>query len=116
YQQLMVVRRMTQDLNLPVEIVGVPTVREADGLALSSRNVYLSAEERHIAPNLNRLMREAAVAIARGASPVPALRRAIAALGEQGFAVEYLELRDAATLAPISSPPIRPARLLAAVH
>src|ERR1700722_5312636 len=74
YQQLMVVRRMTQDLNLPVEIVGVPTVREADGLALSSRNVYLSAEERRLAPDLHRVMRETVSAIARGAAPAPTLQ------------------------------------------
>jgi pantoate--beta-alanine ligase len=116
YQQLMVVRRMTQDLNLPVEIVGVPTVREADGLALSSRNVYLSAEERRLAPNLNRVMRETVSAIARGAAPAPTLQRAIATLNERGLVVEYLELRDAATLAPLTDTPTRAARLLAAVH
>jgi len=116
YQQLMVVRRMTQDLNLPVEIVGVPTVREADGLALSSRNVYLSAEERRLAPDLNRVMRETVSAIARGAAPAPTLQRAIATLNERGLVVEYLELRDAATLAPLADTPTRAARLLAAVH
>jgi pantoate--beta-alanine ligase len=116
YQQLMVVRRMTQDLNLPVEIVGVPTVREADGLALSSRNVYLSAEERRLAPNLNRVMRETVSAIARGAAPAPTLQRPIATLNERGLVVEYLELRDAATLAPLADTPTRAARLLAAVH
>jgi pantoate--beta-alanine ligase len=116
YQQLMVVRRMARDLNLPVEIVGVPTVREADGLALSSRNVYLSAEERRVAPNLNRAMREAAAAIARGGAPAAILARAIVALGEAGIVVEYLELRDAANLAPLSDTPTQPARLLAAVH
>jgi pantoate--beta-alanine ligase len=116
YQQLMVVRRMTQDLNLPIEIVGVPTVREADGLALSSRNVYLSAEERRIAPNLSRVMREVAAAITDGAPPAPALQRAIGALTEAGFTVEYLELRDATTLADLADMPAQPARLLAAVH
>jgi pantoate--beta-alanine ligase len=112
YQQLMVVRRLARDLNLPVEIVGVPTVREPDGLALSSRNIYLSAEERRIAPHLHRIMGETGAAIAGGEAPAPALRRAIAALGEQGFNVEYLELRDAATLAPLTSAPMGPARLL----
>jgi len=116
YQQLMVVRHMARDLDLPVAIVGVPTVREPDGLALSSRNVYLSPEERRIAPNLHRIMREAVEAIAAGASPAPILARALLALGDAGFAVEYLELRDAATLAPFSGTPARPARLLAAVH
>jgi len=116
YQQLLVVRRMARDLDLPVDIVGVPTVREPDGLALSSRNVYLSAEERRIAPNLHRLMREAAAAIAQGGTPGGILARAIMALGEAGLMVEYLELRDAETLAPLTEPPARPARLLAAVH
>lgn len=116
YQQLMVVRRMARDLNLPVAIVGVPTVREPDGLALSSRNVYLSAKERGIAPHLSRALREAAAEIGRGAASEPVLARAVAALSECGFAVEYLDLRDAATLAPLSVAPHRPARLLAAVH
>jgi len=116
YQQLMVVRRMARDLDLPIEIVGVPTVREADGLALSSRNIYLSAEERRIAPNLNRAMREAATAIIEGAPRAAILRRAVAALSDAGFVVEYLELRDAETLAPLPAAPTTPARLLAAVH
>lgn len=116
YQQLLVVRRMARDLDLPLSIVGVPTVREPDGLALSSRNIYLSAEERRIAPNLNRVMQEAAAEIARKADPAPVIARAIAALGALGFAVEYLELRDAATLAALTQPPETPARLLAAAR
>jgi pantoate--beta-alanine ligase len=116
YQQLMVVRRMARDLDLPVEIVGVPTVREADGLALSSRNVYLSAVERRNAPNLHRAMREAAAEIARGAAPGPVLQLKIDELNRLGLRVEYLELRDAATLAPLAGTPSAPARLLAAVH
>jgi len=116
YQQLMVVSRLAADLNLPVEIVGVPTVREADGLALSSRNAYLSAEERRIAPLLHRALHEAAADIARGAPPAPILARAIVALGAAGFVVEYFELRDAATLAPLAASAVHPARLLAAVH
>jgi pantoate--beta-alanine ligase len=116
YQQLMVVRHMAQDLDLPVVIVGVPTVREPDGFALSSRNVYLSAEERSVAPNLNRIMREAADTIARRSAPSPALQHATAALTKLGFVVEYLELRDAVTLAPLSTIGAQPARLLAAVH
>jgi pantoate--beta-alanine ligase len=116
YQQLLVVRRMARDLDLPVEIVGVPTVREPDGLARSSRNVYLSAEERRLAPDLNRVMREAAAAIVRAQAPAPALRDAVAELTRLGFEVEYLELRDAATLVPVIDMPAAPARLLAAVH
>jgi pantoate--beta-alanine ligase len=116
YQQLLVVRRMARDLDLPLDVVGVPTVREPDGLALSSRNVYLSAEERRIAPSLHRLMREAAAAIIQSGAPGGILARAIMALGEAGLMVEYLELRDAETLAPLTATPTRPARLLAAVH
>jgi pantoate--beta-alanine ligase len=116
FQQLMVVRRMARDLDLPVEIVGVPTVREPDGLALSSRNVYLSPEERRVAPNLYRVMREAAGDIAGGTSPERTLRRASDELSQIGFRVEYLELCDATTLTPLTGTPVAPARLLAAVH
>jgi len=116
YQQLMVVRRMVRDLDLPVEIVGVPTVREPDGLALSSRNVYLSPDERRLAPNLHRLMQEAAAQIAGGVAPGPVLWRQIDELNGLGLRVEYLELRDAATLAPLADTPRTPARLVAAVH
>ena len=116
YQQLLVVRRMARDLDLPVEIVGVPTMREPDGLALSSRNVYLSPEERRTAPTLYRVMHEAAAAIAQGTPPAPSLARAILALGEAGFAVEYLELRDAETLAPVTEKPNSTARLLVAAR
>jgi len=116
YQQLLVVRRMVRDLDFPVEIVGVPTVRDPDGLALSSRNAYLSAEERRAAPSLHRAMRDAATAIAAGTAPAAALRRALDVLTEAGFRPEYLELRDAATLAPLTTAPNGPARLLAAAH
>jgi pantoate--beta-alanine ligase len=116
YQQLLVVHRMALDLNLPVEIVGVPTVREPDGLALSSRNVYLSTEERRIAPHLNRVMRAAAAAIVAGALPASTLQQAIDELNGLGFEVEYLELRDAATLAPVAATPTAPARLLVAAR
>jgi pantoate--beta-alanine ligase len=115
YQQLLVVRRMARDLNLPVEIVGVPTVREPDGLALSSRNVYLSADERRVAPQLYRAMREAAAGIGQRTPPASALARAILTLGEAGFQVEYIELRDAETLAPVDAL-TKPARLLVAAH
>jgi len=116
YQQLLVVRRLVRDLDLPVEIVGVPTVREPDGLALSSRNAYLSAAERQVAPRLHQVMRSAADAMRGGAAFVPTLERAKAALAEAGFAVDYLALRDAATLAPLAGIAHRPARLLAAAR
>ena len=115
WQQLTVVRRMARDLDLPVDIVGVPTVREPDGLALSSRNVYLSPEERRIAPSLNRIMRAAADELAKGAAAADVLPQAIAELNAAGFRVEYLELRDAETLAPTERPD-KPARLLVAAQ
>ncbi len=116
YQQLLVVRRMARDLDIPVRIEGVPTVREADGLALSSRNVYLSAEERRTAPLLNRVLRKAAAEIAARPDGVAAsLERGLAALEAGGFAVDYLELRDAADLAPVDRL-AAPSRLLAAAR
>jgi len=103
YQQLMVVRRLARDLDIPVHITGVPTVREADGLALSSRNVYLSVEERRIAPNLARVLRNVAGALAEDSSAIAQeAARGAAALQQAGFAVEYLEVREAGTLAPTS--------------
>jgi pantoate--beta-alanine ligase len=116
YQQLLVVRRLAQDLDIPARIVGVPTVREADGLALSSRNVYLSPAERRTAPLLHRVLREAAAALAARPEEVAGtLARGITTLADAGFAVDYLELRDAATLAPLPRLD-RPARLLVAAR
>lgn len=103
YQQLLVVRRMARDLDIPVRIEGVSTVREADGLALSSRNVYLSPEERRAAPLLNRVLRDIAAQIAvRPDDATASLERGLAALEAGGFAVDYLELRGAADLAPVA--------------
>jgi pantoate--beta-alanine ligase len=114
YQQLAVIRRLTQDLDLGVEIVGVPTQRDADGLALSSRNAYLSKEERAAARALPRALGEAAQAMIDGAAPEQAIERARAKLAAAGFSrIDYVELRDAATLAPMTILD-RPARLLAA--
>jgi pantoate--beta-alanine ligase len=116
YQQLLVVRRMARDLDIPVRIAGVPTVREPDGLALSSRNVYLSPEERHTAPLLNCVLRDVAAAVAARPDDVSAsLERGLAALRAGGFAVDYLELRDAADLAPVDRL-TAPSRLLAAAR
>jgi pantoate--beta-alanine ligase len=103
YQQLMVVRRLARDLDIPVHIAGMPTVRETDGLALSSRNVYLSAEERRIAPNFARVLRNIAAALAQDPTAVAReIAHGSAALQQGGFTVEYLEIREAETLAVIS--------------
>ncbi|MBM3499851.1 MAG: pantoate--beta-alanine ligase [Armatimonadetes bacterium] len=99
YQQLQVIRRMAWDLNLPVAIVGCPTVREADGLALSSRNAFLSPEERRAAPALHRALRRAAEMVAGGgtaAEAEAAVRTALAA--EPGFQLQYAEARRPETL------------------
>lgn len=114
YQQLAVIRRMVADLDLAVEIIGVPTQREADGLALSSRNAYLSKGQRHAARALPRALGEAAQAILDGLAVEQALAAARALLAGGGFdPIDYVELRDAETLAPLSRLD-RPARLLGA--
>lgn len=114
YQQLQVIRRLTRDLDIPVRIVGAPTVREADGLALSSRNAYLDDTSRRIAPAMHRALSAAAVRLANGEDPASVLADGAATLRQVGFdPVEYFEWRDAETLAPQPAPG-RPGRLLAA--
>ncbi len=114
YQQLAVIRRLVEDLDLGVEIVAVPTQRDADGLALSSRNAYLTEEERAAARALPRALGEAAQAIVDGMPIAESLGRARARLTAAGFSrIDYFELRDAASLAPMDALD-RPARLLAA--
>ena len=116
YQQLAVIRRMALDLDFSHEIVGVPTVRDADGLALSSRNAYLTAEERADAVALPQTMQEAATAIAAGSPVADILSDAKARLLRSGFhKVDYFELRDADTLALLDDF-TKSARLLAAAH
>lgn len=114
YQQLKVVTRLARDLDIATEIVPVATVREKDGLAMSSRNAYLSPDERMKAPLLYRALSEAARAITAGGDRDNALSRSHEVLERAGFAVDYLEARDAATLDDAS--PGRPLRLLAAVR
>jgi pantoate--beta-alanine ligase len=114
YQQMLLVRRLSEDLDIETEVIGCPTVREEDGLAMSSRNVRLTAEERAIAPALKAEMDRAAEAIRRGAEPRVVLDSAKAQIERAGYeTVEYLELRDAETLKPVKDLS-RPARLLAA--
>jgi pantoate--beta-alanine ligase len=116
FQQLAVIRRIVCDLNIACDIAGCPTLREADGLALSSRNVYLSAEARAVAGRLNRILFELALRVADGADPLTASAGAKAALLEAGFdAVDYVEVRDAETLSTHVRPD-RPRRVLAAAR
>jgi pantoate--beta-alanine ligase len=118
YQQLQVIRRLVVDLDLPVQIVGGPTARDGDGLALSSRNAYLSPGERPIAGRLNVILGAAAVELRAGASAAQVETKAIAALTSAGFdRIDYVEVRAADDLARLGPGPIdagRPARLLAA--
>jgi pantoate--beta-alanine ligase len=117
YQQLQVIKRLARDLDLAVEIVGVATVRESDGLALSSRNAYLSAEERCQAAALPIILRETAQAAAAGATSfVTLIDRAIERLLESGFrAIDYLAICDAETLQPAHDL-ARPARVFVAAR
>jgi pantoate--beta-alanine ligase len=104
FQQLAVIRRMVIDLNIPVKIVGVPTVREGDGLALSSRNVYLTADERRRAIGLPRALDAAKRAIQAGQPPSAAVEEAKQALLACGFSrVDYVALVDSGTLEPVDS-------------
>ena len=113
-QQLAVVRQLVRDLHVPVEIVAGPTVREGDGLAMSSRNVYLSPEERATAPVLHRTMQDTAAALRAGGEIVNTLRSGAARITEAGFALDYFEARHAETLQPIASLDDGPVRLLVA--
>lgn len=115
YQQLAVVRRFVADLDMPIEIVGVPTQRDDDGLALSSRNIYLDDEQRAKAVALPRALGVAARAIGRGDDDDAALAEARAMLVAAGFEVDYIALADAETLAA-NPAPNRPRRLLVAAR
>jgi len=115
YQQLLVVTRMARDLDLGVEVIGVPTIREEDGLAKSSRNRYLSKHERHQATAIIRTLEQAADKIRGGGDPQTATKAAARSLTTLGFEVDYVTARNAETLAV----PVRhdePLRLLAAAR
>lgn len=118
WQQLMMIRRMAADLDMPVEISGGPIMREPDGLAMSSRNVYLSADERRAAGQLNIILRETAASVAGGAAISKATREGAARITALGFErIDYLDIRSADTLA--SFPSDRPdgaARILVAAR
>lgn len=116
YQQLQVVTRLSADLDLGTEVIGCPTIREEDGLALSSRNLLLSDRARIKAPALNAAMERAAARIGAGEPVAQVLAEASAEVERAGFnAVEYMELRDSETLKPVEGLE-RPARLLAAAQ
>jgi pantoate--beta-alanine ligase len=109
YQQLLVIKRMARDLDLPVEIIGGPTVREADGLAMSSRNGYLSAEERQQARALPEAMNAAAAALQAGGRVEDVEGAAISSLASAGFGpVDYVQVHDGATMARLGPGPATP--------
>ena len=114
FQQLAVIRRLVLDLDLPVEIIGAPTLRDPDGLALSSRNAYLSEAETAIAPRLHACLARVADDLQKGDSAKRLLDEARAEMTAAGFAVDYLELRQARDLAPVTQKSAGPMRLLVA--
>lgn len=117
FQQLQVIRRLARDLDLPVEIIGAPIIRDADGLALSSRNAYLTEAELAVARRLNRILASAARSLRQGEPAAPVTAQAERALIETGFSqVDYVALADAETLAPLDRVAAAPARLLAAAR
>jgi pantoate--beta-alanine ligase len=116
YQQLKTVTRMAADLDLKVKVVGVPTVREHDGLALSSRNIYLSPAERAVAPTLYRTLRESAARIAARQPIVRVMSEGWIAIEANGFAVDYFEARHAESLRRVETVDDGPLRLLVAAR
>lgn len=114
YQQLCVVRQMVRDLDLPTEIVGLETVREADGLAMSSRNRYLSPDERATAVLIHRVIVAAAAEVRTGTAVADAEKAGVSALENAGFKVDYVAVRDAETLGPWGPTSGRAPRVLAA--
>jgi len=116
YQQLLVVRHLVQDLNLPIEILSAPVVREDDGLALSSRNAYLNVQERAIAPLMYRTISDIAQDIAQGRAIDESVEAGRVRLESAGFLVDYLEVRDSKDLALLSEIGETSARVLVAAH
>jgi pantoate--beta-alanine ligase len=116
FQQLRVVTRMARDLDLGVRVIGSRTVRERDGLAMSSRNVYLSPEQRRAAPALHRAMKEAARRLRAGNDIEAAMAGGAELAADAGFTLDYFEVRHAETLAPIASVNDGPMRILTAAR
>jgi pantoate--beta-alanine ligase len=116
YQQLKVVEQIVRDLDIPMRIVGGATVRAADGLALSSRNAYLSAEQRQVAPTLHRVLALCSKKLAAGHPLGIVLSEGREALARAGFELDYLEARHAQTLRPVADPARESLRLLVAAR
>jgi len=116
FQQLRVVSQMAADLDLGVKVIGSRTVRERDGLAMSSRNVYLSPEERRVAPERHRVMKEAAARLRAGEDVATTMATGAAIITKAGFTLDYLEVRHARTLAPVASLQDGPLRMLVAAR
>jgi pantoate--beta-alanine ligase len=116
FQQLLVIKRLVRDLNIPVEIVGAPIVREEDGLALSSRNFYLSTAERKTAPFLHQVLAETAASLANGEGCDAATSAGRFKLEGKGFRVDYVAVRDPETLEPLFGPIKGPARVMGAAY
>lgn len=114
YQQLKVVTRMARDLNIATKIIGVPTVREVDGLAMSSRNSYLSAADRKVAPQLYETLQTIAVKLREGDEPAKVIAAGKRVLQKSGFSVDYVEARNAESLTIPENAKTEPVRLLAA--
>ena len=115
YQQLLVIKQMVRDLNFPITIVGGPTVRAPDGLALSSRNAYLTPAERNLAPHFHAVLNDVATEIAAGRPVHEAQFIGRDRLEGSGFRVDYIEARDAENFLPIEGPLTTPGRVLGAV-
>ncbi len=114
FQQLKVVTKMARDLSIPTSVIGVPTVRADDGLALASRNAYLSEEQRSIAPMLHQTLQHLATDIRNGKNMTRACSAAKKTLKQNGFKTDYVEIRVAETLEPVKSVPEAELRILAA--
>jgi pantoate--beta-alanine ligase len=114
FQQLRVVARMAADLDLGVKVIGSKTMRERDGLAMSSRNVYLTPSERRVAPELYRAMKESAARLRAGEAVATAMAAGAEMITDAGFALDYFEVRHAETLTPIASIKDGPLRILVA--
>ena len=118
YQQLQIIKRVVKDLNIDTKILGSPIIREADGLAMSSRNQYLDDKERQLAPHLYATLQQVAQSLKQGASITQQLKQAEKTLIEYGFEIDYLEVRQSQDLSPVtdlSEPSSDQARLFAAV-